>query len=556
MANGIRTVRQVILVGLLAIGSPGPADAHPSPLWGKLPPGPHAVGYKTCWQFDYSRRYNMTFDDGTTYAPGKAPRPVLVNRWYPANAAGGARRMPHRDYLRIGSDAPPLAKFSARLAEYNRAVLAKEVMGKPARELSGAEKSLLDQFLDTPTACVRDAAPARGPFPLVVYHAGAGSSFEDNSVLCEFLASHGFVVLGSAFQEQSGKSFNTDNREGSAGDLDFLIAYARQLPGVDWGHVGLVGHSAGAQAALTYRSRPGSAVDAVVSLDTTQDYRGVKDPLWTFTPQVLKNRKNFTCPLLMAAGPHAFFELADSLQGAERYYLTIGDMGHNDYVSQGVIGKERLYQLHLGEPGRAAADRDRDRAALKSAREGYRALCGYILRFLEAELKGDAAARDFLAKQYRDTRFGGAEPHVEHVPQGRAGPDPYKEGDSLPPSPRQLRPFLREQGSRKTIAVLRRFRKEAPAHPIFSQLFELYLVSDLLDQGKSEDARAFRDYHRESGLDCGKVLLQIAKGYQKMGPPRPAAIFYKRVLLLEPSNAEAAAGLKEVGGEKRIAEGP
>src|SRR5262249_30219062 len=53
-------------------------------------------------------------------------------------------------------------------------------------------------------------------FPLVIYHAGAGSSFEDNSVLCEFLASHGFVVLGSAFPERSGKSFNTDGGEGSA----------------------------------------------------------------------------------------------------------------------------------------------------------------------------------------------------------------------------------------------------------------------------------------------------------------------------------------------------
>ena len=28
---------------------------------------------------------------------------------------------------------------------------------------------------------------------------GAGSSFEHNSVLCEFLTSHGFVVVGSAF---------------------------------------------------------------------------------------------------------------------------------------------------------------------------------------------------------------------------------------------------------------------------------------------------------------------------------------------------------------------
>src|SRR5262249_12931917 len=160
---------------------------------------------------------------------------------------------------------------------------------------------------------------------------------EDNAVLCEFLASHGFVVLGSAFQDQDGKGLNTDNREGSAGDLAFLIAHARTLPAVDWNHVGLVGHSAGAQASLVYRSQANTAVDAVVSLDTTQDYRGVSDPFWSFTPKVVKSADNLNCPLLMAAGPNAFFELADSLRHAERYYLTITGVDHNDYIAQGII---------------------------------------------------------------------------------------------------------------------------------------------------------------------------------------------------------------------------
>jgi hypothetical protein len=297
-------------------------------------------------------------------------------------------------------------------------------------------------------------------------------------------------------------------------------------------------------------------VDAVVSLDTTQDYRGVRDPTWQFTTQVMKNGKNFTCPLLMAAGPHAFFELADSLQSAERYYLTIKDMDHDDYISQGVARRERQYQLHRDDPSQSADARAKERDDLKGARTSYQALCVYILRFFEVELKGDAAGKDFLAKQYRDTKLGGAEPHVEHVPRGRAGPDPYKEGSALPPTPRQVRPFLREHGSKKAIAVLRRFRKEAADHPAFSQLFELYLVSDLLDRERTEDAIAFRDYYRESGLDCGKLFFEIGKGYQERGLAKWAAIHYKRVLQLEPSNGEAAARFKEVGGEKAIVQDP
>jgi pimeloyl-ACP methyl ester carboxylesterase len=557
MRNCIRTIRQVAWVGLVVIVSPGLADARSPPLWDKLPPGPHAVGYKTSWQLDYSRRYNMSFDNKTAYAPGKAPRPILVNLWYPAKKVGDPTRMPHRDYLNIRSDDPLLATFATRLSEYNRAVLSKEVMGKPAAELTDREQPLLGQFLDTPTACIRDAAPVRGSFPLVIYHAGAGSSFEDNSVLCEFLASHGFVVLGSAFQEPSGKSFNTDNREGSARDLAFLGAYARQLPGVDWGHVAVVGHSAGAQAALLLGSQADSVADAVVSLDTTQDYRGLADSAWEdFTAPVVKNGKNFTRPLLMVAGPHAFFELADSLHRSRRYYLTVKGLGHNDYISQGGFHKERLYQLHLSDAGQAAAARAEEKAALERVRAGYQAVCVYVLRFLEAELKGDAAGKDYLAKQYRDTRLGNDVPHVEYVPEGCSGPDPHKGDGPLPPTPRQLRRFLREQGSSKTIALLRRFRKEARASPIYYPIFELNLVSDLLDEGKTRDAVAFRDYYRESGLDCGKVFLEFGKGFQRAGATKQAASYYKRVLGLEPANGEAAAKLKELGEQKKQIDGP
>jgi hypothetical protein len=317
----------------------------------------------------------------------------------------------------------------------------------------------------------------------------------------------------------------------------------------------VVGHSLGAQAALLYRSQAGSLADAVVCLDTTQDYFSLKEPRWeSFTTPAARNAKNFACPLLMAAGPHAFFELADSLSAARRYYLTVKDLDHNDYISQGVAGKERLYRLHLGDPKQPADARAEEKAALERARAKYQAVCVYVRRFLEAELKGDAAAKDFLAKQYRDTRLGGADPHVEYVPEGRTGPEPYAEGSAVPPTPRQVRPFLRQHGSEKTIAVYRRFRTDAPSAPIHEHLFELNLVSELLDEGKTRDAVALRDCFRETGLDCGKVLLAFGKSFQDQGRPELAAKYYRRLVLLEPTNGEAAARLKEVGAGGR--EGP
>jgi dienelactone hydrolase len=545
MEHHIWTIRRVALISLFVIVAPGRADEHSTRLWDKLPSGPHAVGYKASWQLDYSRRYDMSFDEKTVYGPGKAPRPVLVNVWYPAKNVGDPKPMTHRQYLNIQSADPPLAKFSSGLSEYNRAIIVKEVVGKPAVALTNREKGLLAEFLDTPTACVRDAAPATGAFPLVIYHAGAGSSFEDNSQFCEFLASYGFVVFGSAFQEPTGKSFNTDCREASVRDLGFLIAYARELPNVDWGHVGIVGHSAGAQAALLFGAQADRPADAIVSLDTTQDYHGLTDSAWQdFTVPVVKNSKNFTCPLLMVAGPNAIFELADSLCHCRRYYLTVKGLAHNEYIAQGSVHKERLYQLGLNDTSEPAASRAAKKAALERVRAEYQAICMYILQFLEAELKGNAAAKDYLAKQYRDTRLGEDAAHVEHVPAGCAGPDAYK-GNS-PPTPRQLRRFLREQGIGTTIVLLKRLRKEAPASPIYYPIFQLNLVKDLLDEGKTRDAVALRDYYRESGLDCGKLFLQFAKGFERAGATAQAANYYKRVVGLEPLNGEAATKLKEM----------
>src|SRR5262249_40830133 len=145
-------------------------------------------------------------------------------------------------------------------------IVCKELMGKKPTELDKTERTLLESFWDSPTATHRDAPPHDGRFPLVIYHAGAQSSFEDNAVFCEFLASHGYVVVGSAFLDLSGDSFNIAGNHGSARDFEFLIAHAGRFPNVDWQHVGLIGHSAGAQSALLYRGYEASAVDAVVSL--------------------------------------------------------------------------------------------------------------------------------------------------------------------------------------------------------------------------------------------------------------------------------------------------
>jgi hypothetical protein len=196
----------------------------PSPLWGCLQSGPHAVGFQSFWRQDYARVYDPAYRSGAEGTHAKQVRPILINLWYPAQAGESAERMRYREYLEIEPAEPALREFARQLVAFNLDVISDEVMNKPRNDLDAEERREFDQFLQTRTAAVRDAAPAEGRFPLLVNHQGLGSAFEDNGVLFEYLASHGYVVVNSAFQSAGAAYLNIDwDLERSVKDLDFLV---------------------------------------------------------------------------------------------------------------------------------------------------------------------------------------------------------------------------------------------------------------------------------------------------------------------------------------------
>jgi pimeloyl-ACP methyl ester carboxylesterase len=520
-----------------------------SPFWGALRPGPHAVGFNSIWELDWSRSYNTIFPDETAYASGKAPRPILINTWYPAKQPVDVEPIRLRDYLAIETDDPRLSRFAANLADYERATICRELLGKAAAELAEEERRLLDEVWDTPTASLRNAPPVDGKFPLVVYHSGAGSSFEDNAVLCEFLASHGYVVLGSAYQQRTGHSLNVDVRSGSARDMEFLIRHARGHACVDWHHIGVAGHSAGAQAALLFRSQYASVVDAVVSLDTTQDYYGLASPHWHYlTKRLRKKAKNLNGPILMVANSHAFFELADSLKDADRYYLAFNNLGHNDFISQGIINRTLAW--------RANPDNEDVRASLESSRAGYQATCECVLEFFNAWLGHQETNHSNLLNDYMSNRLGGPAPHVEHVPRGVTGPEPFPDGSSTAPQPRQFRPLLAERGAESMIGLLEHYHATDPTAPIFHGSFGSALVDELLETKRHADAIRFYQFY----LRCGENILSgylaegnMLRGFKAFNEALP---YYEKALILDPANQEAAEGLAAVRKSRAKAKKP
>jgi len=135
---------------------------------------------------------------------------------------------------------------------------------------TGAPVAAITGLLDSPLYANASAHPADGTYPLVLVAQGNGQGVADQAVLCEYLASHGFVVATTASPTLRMPLEREDQvgavAEAQASDLaaarDAVAAALRLEPD----RVSVVGHSFGARAALLLAMRD-TTVRAIVSLD-------------------------------------------------------------------------------------------------------------------------------------------------------------------------------------------------------------------------------------------------------------------------------------------------
>lgn len=477
-------MRSLLALAVLTAGVSEACGAGPQPA--------PAVGFRSFWTLDPARSYRTAFDGGRTYGAEKSPRPVLVNLWYPAQAGGGPVMM-HGDYLDFVPADFKLKPLAAALLDYERATLTRELTGTEASKTTAAQRQAVDRVLKRPTGCVRDAKAAPGRHPLVIYHAGAGSSFEDNALLCEELARAGYAVLGGPFQAADGASLNIDALNAGR-EIEFLLRVAAGLSHVDAARVGLVGHSAGAQGALIYAARGGVALDALVSLDTTQEYSAPADPRWPELRAALTDgRERYAVPTLFVARPPALFVLADGLTKCERTYLTLPELTHNEFISQGEDAATLAAELTPDE-------KNVKRAAAVAA--GGQTLRRLVTQYLDAKLKGDQKA-DAALMELRTTKLG-AGPRIERAAAGTAGPP----DDLAEASPRAVLRALQEGGAEAAIRVLKRADALSP----FARdpYFAMQLLYALGAGDNEADARKLNSHFLSLGVDARPMIVGLA----------------------------------------------
>lgn len=351
--------------------------ASAQPLYGPLTPGPYAVGFRVIERYDYSRPYRFARDLSGKPRSGELARPMQISVWYPAEKGSG-KAMRFGDYVALVASATKFAGISdADRANAERLFFGFPIINEVSEEQRGRWKGM-------ETWARADAKPAAGRFPLVIW-----SFFWPalGHVTPEYLASRGYVVVTMPRVDSTTGAGDraAPDLYTKALDMDFLINEMASHPAADIHNIGAIGFSAGGHWALGEAMR-NPDVHAVVSLDTIMLYHDAVGQAFAAMPFYGLDRVRIPVLHMIRSVwvPNEDQALWTKMRYADRTYLEFVDpaLDHFDFQSAGYA------TTALGARPNAAR-------ASAAAHELYNR---YTLAFLDTHLKGDAAARAFLAR--------------------------------------------------------------------------------------------------------------------------------------------------------------
>ena len=235
---------------------------------------------------------------------------------------------------------------------------------------------------------------AKGKFPLVLYTPSYQASSIENFALCEYLASHGYIVASAPSRGTKTRWFSNNNAkemETQARDVEFLIARLTSLPNADTNRIAAIGFSFGGISNVIAQMRNDN-IKAVVSLDGTERYNYDllnQSAFFDFkeidVPYIHMAQKNIPATVLKADNIdpelNTKFILYDSLTKSKAYQLKFHNLTHSYFSTLGVLFAERDMRQDKGD---------------SEIMESYKWVSTYTLNFLNAYLKGDNKATAFI----------------------------------------------------------------------------------------------------------------------------------------------------------------
>ncbi|MDD3050697.1 MAG: tetratricopeptide repeat protein [Candidatus Cloacimonetes bacterium] len=460
-----------------------------SEIWNSLSAGDYNVGFKNHEVTDFSRTYQLP----ETNSQKLIYRPIHINIWYPALENSNAT-MDFADYQYIAEKALN-PEFDKSKPEFISELKELYVRSK-------ADADLFEKIFYQKTIAVLEAEELTGSFPVVIYSPGGGEIASENFVLCELLASNGYIVISSP-----SVGFDRLGVQTTLSDIRFLFNYVQNLKFAQKDNIALVGFCFGSMCNMIF-AEENHFVKAIVGLhseylnpDSRRDYSLPDSP-------VFANRNLAYLELDGSFLKHRDSEVFNKMYYSDRYQVHFSEIPHNGFTSFYVM------QSHCFEK---ELIRGRDNRDLT-----YELSCRLILAFLNHYLKGEANFEDNKKAILSEQK----------IPKSLLLVDNYNAAKPAPPSKAKFMEIVESGNTRDMTDLYQQVRKIDPEIILFGENDLLRPAYKFLGEG-NEHAIAIFKLIIDSYPNGWNGWDSLGEAYREAGNLKESKNCYEKALELK-----------------------
>ena len=278
------------LIILLLLVSIIGLNAQPSRFWDQLSPGKYKIGYQDTILFNSNHQYELNAYEG--------PKPYFVNMWFPIVDEAG-KRIKYKEYLTMDS-IPEIQELIDSIQKIqNKSFVSWGVTYDldmwENSSFNSEKQDLARAILEENLNVFKTNKFPKEQFPTIIYHHGNGGISFENSVLFEFLASHGYVII-SADYHWPGLRLNsyTHKSDLSLEDVDFITKFSESLPFTIHQNLKFIGHSWGGGVALRLNQKGYPKFKHYIIFDSTIEKPGLLEfkDLYPHFDSLFRNHPN------------------------------------------------------------------------------------------------------------------------------------------------------------------------------------------------------------------------------------------------------------------------
>ena len=376
----------ILMISVLSSCSQDEPRIEPPEIWGQLEQGPYQIGFRTLFNYDASRPPIPHSDwDGRLVSTSETKgRQMQINIWYPAKVTSKDKKLKFGHYVNLFGRQTEFADLDeTKIAFANQELINKiNSLGGNGRFTEAS----LDSLKVLETHAFLESKAILGEFPVVIFPNGTSPAFQ--SIMCEFLASYGFVVgaVGLKGMHAYTEEISSKGIEMAVVDLNTTIQILLTLPQVNRNKIGIIGNAITSSQAVAYQNR-NSNVDCIISLDGGL-ISAFEQRLLQETP--FYSDQSVNVPILAIYAPHPAIDplYIDNLRYSDRYFLHFPQMSEFHFLNFGQFDRfiPNIIGEHIGE-----------------VQKGHELACLYSLKFLKAFLTDDLESKMFLEKRVPET---------------------------------------------------------------------------------------------------------------------------------------------------------